>query len=88
MIADDYLVQLAELWFTKTSELVFSTLAAEADNEYAQMDGTVVWIHQHSASAKKQSHRRCTREALGSMGGVPKRKLGVQQRQVSLATPD
>ena len=67
---------------------VFGVLAAEADNEYAQIDSTIVRAHQHSASAKKQSHRRCTREALGSMGGAPKGKLGVRQRQVSLATPD
>jgi transposase len=32
---------------------VFEVLAAEADNEYAQIDSTIVWAHQHSASAKK-----------------------------------
>ena len=32
---------------------VFEVLAAEADNEYAQIDSTIVLAHQHSAGAKK-----------------------------------
>ena len=32
---------------------VFGVLAAEADNEYAQIDSTIVRAHQHSAGAKK-----------------------------------
>jgi len=32
---------------------VFEVLAAEADNEYAQLDSTIVRAHQHSAGAKK-----------------------------------
>ena len=32
---------------------VFEVLAAEADNEYAQIDSTIVRAHQHSAGAKK-----------------------------------
>ena len=32
---------------------VFEVLAAEADNEYAQIDSTIVQAHQHSAGAKK-----------------------------------
>ncbi|MBT7202915.1 MAG: transposase, partial [Deltaproteobacteria bacterium] len=31
---------------------VFEVLAAEADNEYAQLDSTIVRAHQHSAGAK------------------------------------
>ena len=32
---------------------IFKVLAAEADNEYAQIDSTIVRAHQHSAGAKK-----------------------------------
>ena len=32
---------------------VFEVLAAEADNEYAQIDSTIVQAHQHSTGAKK-----------------------------------
>jgi transposase len=32
---------------------VFEVLAAEADNEYAQIDSTILLAHQHSAAAKK-----------------------------------
>jgi transposase len=32
---------------------VFEHLAAEADNEYAMIDSTIVRAHQHSAGAKK-----------------------------------
>ena len=32
---------------------VFEVLAAEADNEYAQTDSTIVRAYQHSAGAKK-----------------------------------
>ena len=62
---------------------VFEVLAAEADNEYAQIDSTIVGAHQHSAGAKKKSRRRYTREALGSMGETQKGKPGVRQRQES-----
>ena len=34
---------------------VFKILAADADNEYAMIDATVVRAHQHSAGAKKRS---------------------------------
>src|ERR1019366_9136067 len=34
---------------------IFETLAAEADNEYAMIDATIVRAHQHSAGAKKKS---------------------------------
>jgi transposase len=32
---------------------VFDALSSEADNEYAQIDSTIVRAHQHSAGAKK-----------------------------------
>jgi len=36
---------------------VFQALAAEADNEYAMIDSTIVRAHQHSAGAQKKSAR-------------------------------
>jgi transposase len=36
-------------------EKVFQHLAADADNEYAMIDSTIVRAHQHSAGAKKKS---------------------------------
>jgi transposase len=33
---------------------VFQHLAADADNEYAMIDSTIVRAHQHSAGAKKK----------------------------------
>jgi transposase len=33
---------------------VFAFLAADADNEYAMIDSTIVRAHQHSAGAKKK----------------------------------
>ena len=35
-------------------ERVFRQLAAEADNEYAMIDSTIVRAHQHSAGAQKK----------------------------------
>lgn len=35
-------------------ERVFGALSADADNEYAMMDATIVRAHQHSAGAKKK----------------------------------
>ena len=35
-------------------ERVFKYLAADADNEYAMMDSTIVRAHQHSAGALKK----------------------------------
>jgi transposase len=37
---------------------VFAALAADADNEYAMMDSTIVRAHQHSAGAAKKRARR------------------------------
>ena len=36
---------------------VFEHLAADADNEYAMIDSTIVRAHQHSAGAKKKLTR-------------------------------
>ena len=36
-------------------ERVFQRLAADADNEYAMIDSTIVRAHQHSAGALKKS---------------------------------
>ena len=38
-------------------ERIFRHLAADADNEYAMIDSTVVRAHQHSAGAQKNSER-------------------------------
>jgi transposase len=38
-------------------ERVFHHLAADADNEYAMIDSTIVRAHQHSAGAKKKPAR-------------------------------
>ncbi len=38
-------------------ERVFQYLAADADNEYATIDSTIVRAHQHSAGAQKKSAR-------------------------------
>jgi transposase len=38
-------------------ERVFQHLAADADNEYAMLDSTIVRAHQHSAGAKKKPTR-------------------------------
>lgn len=37
---------------------VFTHLAAEADNEYAMIDSTIVRAHQHAAGARKKGGRR------------------------------
>lgn len=39
-------------------ERVFKTLAADADNEYAMIDSTIVRAHQHSAGAVKKKKAR------------------------------
>jgi transposase len=36
---------------------IFEHLAADADNEYAMIDSTIVRAHQHSAGAQKKSAR-------------------------------
>jgi len=48
-------------------ERVFRHLAADADNEYAMIDSTIVRAHQHSAGAKKKTAktRRSVDPAVG-----------------------
>src|SRR6202011_4380682 len=48
-------------------ERVFKTLAADADNEYAMIDSTIVRAHQHSAGAQKKPAR--TRRSADHAGG-------------------
>jgi transposase len=36
-------------------ERVFAALSADADNEYAMIDSTIVRAHQHSAGARKKT---------------------------------
>jgi transposase len=49
-------------------EQVFQHLAAEADNEYAMIDATIVRAHQHSAGAKKGGSQ--TMKQLGEVKEV------------------
>src|SRR5579871_5361469 len=37
---------------------IFETLSADADNEYAMIDSTIVRAHQHSAGARKKRARK------------------------------
>ena len=46
---------------------VFEHLAADADNEYAMIDSTIVRAHQHSAGAPKKPAR--TRQSAGHAAG-------------------
>jgi len=47
---------------------MFQALSADADNEYAMLDATIVRAHQHSAGAKQSS---AAQEAIGrSKGGL------------------
>ena len=39
-------------------ERIFQHLAADADNEYAMIDSTIVRAHQHSAGAQKKTATR------------------------------
>jgi transposase len=42
-------------------ESIFKQLAADADNEYAMIDSTIVRAHQHSAGAKGGANNRSNR---------------------------
>ena len=44
-------------------ERVFKALSADADNEYAMIDSTIVRAHQHSAGASKKRARKRSGEA-------------------------
>lgn len=46
---------------------IFQHLAADADNEYAMIDSTIVRAHQHSAGAQKKSAR--TRQSAARAAG-------------------
>lgn len=48
-------------------ERIFRHLAADADNEYAMIDSTIVRAHQHSAGAKKKTAK--TRRSDGPAVG-------------------
>ena len=43
---------------THVWEWVFKALSADADNEYAMIDSTIVRAHQHSAGARKKRGRK------------------------------
>ena len=61
---------LAERRWSKTGvwQQVFEALAADADNEYALIDATIVRAHQHSAGAEQSTPEQ---EAIGrSQGGL------------------
>jgi len=44
---------------------IFEMLAADADNEYAMIDSTIVRAHQHSAGAQKKRASKPSGEAAG-----------------------
>jgi transposase len=55
-------------------ERVFQLLAADADNEYAMIDSTMVRAHQHSAGAQKRMARPvCKRHLRGDLTGLRQR---------------
>jgi transposase len=47
-------------------ERMFKALAADADNEYAMIDSTIVRAHQHSAGARKKT---AATKRSGAVGG-------------------
>ncbi len=46
-------------------ERIFERLAADADNEYAMIDSTIVRAHQHSAGALKKTAKTKRSDDLG-----------------------
>jgi len=44
---------------------VFEALGADADNEYAMLDATIVRAHQHSAGARQKQWSRLSRGQAG-----------------------
>ncbi len=60
---------------------VFDVLAADADNEYAMIDSTIVRAHQHSAGAQKKP-AKTKRSAARAADGAPRSTL----RSIRLAT--
>ena len=53
---------------------VFQSLAADADNEYAMIDSTIVRAHQHSAGAQKKP-ARIRRSAARAADWAPRSTL-------------
>ncbi len=53
-------------------EDVFTQLTADADNEYAMIDATIVRAHQHAAGARKKGGRRPTPSANKTRSGAAK----------------
>ena len=47
---------------------VFAALSADADNEYAALDATIVRAHQHSAGARKKGATATRRSAAAGAG--------------------
>jgi len=47
---------------------VFAALSADADNEYAMLDATIVRAHQHAAGARKKG-ATATRRSAGAGAG-------------------
>lgn len=54
-------------------ERVFQHLAADADNEYAMIDSTIVRAHQHSAGAEKRMARPVCKGKIGWHVGLHQR---------------
>ncbi len=66
---------------------VFQHLAADADNEYAMIDSTIVRAHQHSAGAKK-SRRGPSDRAIARWVEYQDPHLGRCARQPGRLLPD
>lgn len=49
-------------------ERVFGVLGADADNEYAMIDATIVRAHQHSAGARKKGATATRRSGAAGAG--------------------
>ena len=68
-------------------EKVFLQLSADADNEYAMIDSTIVRAHQHSAGAQKKPARtRRSADRGGLSTGIP--RPGRCARQPGQLLPD
>ena len=61
----------AGVWQRLFQQRLFQHLAAEADNEYAMIDSTIVRAHQHSAGAPKKL-ARTRRSGAARAGSRPR----------------
>jgi transposase len=52
-------------------ERVFRTLGADADNEYAMLNATIVRAHQHSAGARKKRGDQAIGRSRGGLSTPP-----------------